>query len=94
MENPADLSAIPSGMDNDPAADEEVINQQQGESIPSGVSTPKSEPDDDEQTRLANQIAYALDGSGAGLPGSTPIVGSEQTVVTEGTTGANPSEDI
>ncbi len=48
-----------------------------------------AKPDD-----LANSTAYPFNESGGDLPGSTLVVGNEQTVVTEGTTGADPSGDI
>lgn len=86
MPNPTDLAAIPSDMDNDPRADEEIIDQQQGEATP----TAQPAPDPDE---LANAIAYALDGSGTGLPGSTPVKGSPGKVITEGVTGAGLDEE-
>ena len=87
MQDPTDLAAIPSGMDNDPAADEQIINQQKGETVPS--DQPASDHD-----QLANSIALAIDGSGIGLPGSTPIVGEPKKVITEGATGANLNEEF
>lgn len=86
MQHPTDLAAIPSGMDNDPRADEEIIDQQQGETTPSAQPSP--DPD-----ALANSIAYALDGSGTGQPGSTPVKGAPGKVITEGTTGAGLDEE-
>ncbi len=91
MQTPTDLSAIPSGMDNDPKADEEVINQQQGNTT--RLSQPPTD-DADEVDNLTHSIAYAIDGSGNCFPGSTPVVGAPQTVVTEGTTGAELDEEV
>lgn len=87
MQEPTDLAAIPSGMDNDPTADEQIIDQQQGETLPS-PSSPLASDD------LASSIAYALDGSGTGLPGSTPVVGTDPgKVITEGITGAGLADE-
>ena len=83
-------SRVPSGMDNDPNADEEVIDQQAGEEYPKAAEKPaKIAPDD-----LADSIAYALDGSGPGPMNEKPNV-SGHKVITEGTTGAglNDEED-
>ena len=74
-------------MDNDPTADEEVIQQPD----PSLEPATELKADTDAPADLANQIAYALDGSGVGLPGSTPEQGGMQAIITEGTTG--PGED-
>ncbi len=80
-------SRVPSGMDNDPHADEEVINQQTGENYPEAVDkTAKIAPDD-----LADSIAYALDGSGPGPTNERPNVPGHK-VISEGITGAG-SED-
>lgn len=86
MPKPTDLAAIPSDMDNDARADEQIINQQQGETVPSTQPTAESD-------HLANSLALAIDGSGTGLPGSTPVEGAPGNVVTEGTTGAEPDEE-
>ncbi|GAB3643535.1 hypothetical protein GCM10027423_41720 [Spirosoma arcticum] len=89
-----DSSQVPSGMDNDPHADEEVINQQAGEQYPEPVEestqssdSPKLAPDN-----LADSIAYALDGSGPGPTNDTPNV-SGHKVITEGTTGHGPDDE-
>ena len=79
-------------MDNDPRADEEVINQDAGgsslqESYPEPVETAKIVPDN-----LADSIAYALDGSGPGPTNDTTNV-SEHKVITEGITGAGPEDE-
>jgi hypothetical protein len=78
-------------MDNDPTADEEVINQQAGEQYPKPVDqsaeTAKIAPDN-----LADSIAYALDGSGPGLTGDKPNVSGHKPI-TEGITGAGPEEE-
>jgi len=81
-------SRVPSGMDNDPHADEEVINQQAGEEYPKPVEkSAKIVPDD-----LAASIAYALDGSGPGPTNDKPNV-SGHKVITEGITGAGPEDE-
>jgi hypothetical protein len=48
---PSELKDVPTGMEIDPEADEQVIDQ--------------TSSDDD----LANALAYAIDGSGAGVAG-------------------------
>ncbi len=97
----AGSSAVPSVMDNDPQADEQVINQQAGEQYPKAVEasadqerpagspgeTAKIAPDD-----LADSIAYALDGSGPGPTHDSPNV-SGPKVITEGITGAGLDEE-
>ena len=87
-------SRVPSGMDNDPNADEEVINQQAAEEYPEAVArksdqveSAKIVPDD-----LAASIAYALDGSGPGPTNDKPNV-SGHKVITEGITGAGPEDE-
>lgn len=106
MPNPSELtggdsSQVPTGMENDPTADEEVINQQDShslqESYPEPVSSDqpasgnaqpaKIAPDD-----LADSIAYALDGSGPGPTNAKPNV-SGHKAITEGITGAGPQEE-
>ncbi len=73
-------SRVPSGMDNDPNADEEVINQRAGEEYPAAavyksdqVEPAKIVPDD-----LAASIAYALDGSGPGPTNDRPNVSDQK----------------
>ncbi|SOD80427.1 hypothetical protein [Spirosoma fluviale] len=86
-------SRVPTGMENDPNADEEVINQQEGdlsarEVYPKPVEKPaKIAPDD-----LAASIAYALDGSGPGPTNDKPNV-SGHKVISEGITGAGPEDE-
>ncbi|UHG89117.1 hypothetical protein [Spirosoma oryzicola] len=81
-------SKVPSVMDNDPRADEEIIDQQAGEQYPKAVEqTGKIAPDE-----LADSIAYAIDGSGPGLTGDTPNVSGHKTI-TEGVTGASLDEE-
>ncbi|MBO0930098.1 hypothetical protein [Fibrella aquatilis] len=98
-----DLKNVPTGMETDPNADEQVIDQtadgltkdQPTEVNPSGIEKPKAgeeTPADD----LANALAYALDGSGVGLAGAppaAPTVGTPQKVITEGNTGAGPTDE-
>ncbi|QJW89375.1 hypothetical protein HNV11_08245 [Spirosoma taeanense] len=86
------VSRIPSVMDNDPHADEEVINQQSGEQYPHATDhtsppSPRIVPDD-----LADSIAYALDGSGPGPTNSQPHVSGHKPY-TEGITGAGLDDE-
>jgi hypothetical protein len=83
---------VPSGMDNDPNADEEVINQNDGlsprEEYPKPVEqSAKIAPDN-----LADSIAYALDGSGPGPTNDKPNV-SGHKVISKGITGAGPEDE-
>ncbi len=101
-DDPHELKDIPTGMETDPEADEQVINQttdgltndQPAEVNPSGIEKPKAgeeTPADD----LANALAHAIDGSGIGLAGAPPVApsaGDPQSVINEGTTGAG--EDV
>ena len=77
---------IPSAMEQDTDADEEVINQQANEIYPSPVDNPT--PIDD----LSNSIAYALDGSGLGPTGHEPM-DNPQNPITEGITGASLEDE-
>ncbi len=85
--DPVGSGSVPSGMDNDPNADEEIIDQQRGDDRPQPAGAPRIAPDD-----LADSIAYALDGSGPGPTNDTPNV-SGHKVITEGITGAGPEEE-
>lgn len=83
---------VPTGMENDPNADETVINQQVGELYPHPVEEEptlagKIAPDD-----LADSIAYAIDGSGPG-PTNDPTDAPGHKVITEGITGAGLDEE-
>ncbi len=71
MPDSSDSSSVPSGMDNDPQADEAVV--------PAGQTRPQHA---DEDQVLRDAIANAIDGSG-----STPVIGDPQAIMTEGTTG-------
>jgi hypothetical protein len=87
-----DSSHVPTGMDNDPNADEEIIDQQVDDSspqkqYPKPADTPKIVPDN-----LADSIAYALDGSGPGPTNDTPNV-SGHNVITKGITGADLDDE-
>jgi hypothetical protein len=78
---------VPTGMENDPNADEEIIDQQSDsrspeDEYPKPVNAPKIAPDN-----LTDSIAYALDGSGPGPTNDQPNV-SGHDVITTGTTGA------
>ncbi|RIV24867.1 hypothetical protein DYU11_05990 [Fibrisoma montanum] len=85
---PGDSGQIPSGMDFDPNADEEIIDQQAGEQYPK----PADEEPDKASNDLANSIAYAIDGSGPGPTGQEPE-GPERKVIHEGITGAGPEDE-
>lgn len=93
-----DLSAVPSGMDNDPRADEEIINQQDNEMHPADQSStaPKeglASLNNSSRQDISNAIANALDGSGIGIVGSTPQIGEPQKIITEGITGASLEDE-
>ncbi|MFD2570215.1 hypothetical protein ACFSUS_06185 [Spirosoma soli] len=85
------VGAVPSVMDNDPNADEQIINQQAGEQYPKDVEEPaaggKITPDN-----LADSIAYAIDGSGPGPTNDTTDVGGHK-IITEGITGAGLDDE-
>ena len=90
------VSEVPTGMENDPNADEEVINQTAGEQYPESV---KKEDNPSEETQakltsdnLADSIAYALDGTGSGPMNEKPNV-SGHDVISEGTSGAGSEEE-
>ena len=89
-----DSSQVPSGMDNDPNADEEIINQQAGEEYPKPVEEPDSNSGSSKivPDNLADSIAYALDGSGPGPTNDTPNV-SGHKIITEGITGASLEDE-
>lgn len=92
----SDSSLVPTGMENDPNADEEVIDQEAGEQYPESVKEEESQSDDTPAKlapdNLADSIAYALDGTGPGPMNEKPNV-SGHDVITEGTTGAGPEEE-
>lgn len=103
-EDPNKLTNVPTGMENDPHADEQVIDQTGSDADrsnypdevnPSGLEKPQAgeeTPMDD----LANAIAYAIDGGGtgiAGAPPAAPTIGDVQTVKTEGTTGPGGDDE-
>lgn len=103
MPDPADAGSarVPSVMDNDPNADEEVIDQQTGEHYPKPVSQLAEYESIGEKSTpvasiapgdLADSIAYALDGSGPGPTNETPDVAGQKPI-TEGITGAGPGEE-
>jgi hypothetical protein len=85
------VETVPTGMETDPHADEEVINQHTDTEYPEPVRKPgesaKIAPDD-----LADSIAYALDGSGPGPTNAKPNVAGH-SVITEGTTGSGLEEE-
>ena len=83
------VNAVPTGMDNDPNADETVINQQAGEEYPKPVEESSAKLTSD---NLADSIAYALDGTGPGPMGEKPNV-SGHDVVIEGSAGTGPEEE-
>jgi hypothetical protein len=86
------VGIIPSVMDNDPNADEEVIDQQAGEEYPHSVEEQPAKEAKLTPDNLAESIAYALDGSGPGPTNAKPNV-SGNKVITEGITGAGPEEE-
>ncbi|CCH00091.1 hypothetical protein FAES_2082 [Fibrella aestuarina BUZ 2] len=106
-DDPNKLKNVPTGMETDPEADEQVIDQtgdndQTGAEAnrpddinPSGIEKPEAgneTPMDD----LANALAYAIDGSGTGVAGAPPVApveGEEQKVKTEGITGAGHDDE-
>lgn len=98
-----DLSNVPTGMENDPHADEQVIDQtnQNASNVPeevnpSGLEKPTAEEGTSPGDDLANALAYALDGSGVGMAGAPPAappVGDPQKLTSEGITGAGLSEE-
>ncbi|MBO0935253.1 hypothetical protein J2I47_01705 [Fibrella sp. HMF5335] len=102
-DDPSELKDVPTGMETDPEADEQVIDQtddgltndQPAEVNPSGIEKPKA----GEETAiddLANALAHAIDGSGMGLAGAPPVapsVGTPQKIATEGTTGAGLTDE-
>jgi hypothetical protein len=73
------LDTIPTGMETDPHADEDVIDNHSMEEYPEPVQTSdesaKIVPDD-----LADSIAYALDGSGPGPINATPTVSGHSVI--------------
>ena len=89
-------STVPTGMDNDPTADEEIINQQKDSGLPQDeYPKPVAKPSESAKIvpdNLADSIAYALDGSGPGPTNDTPNV-SGHKVITEGITGAGPEDE-
>lgn len=103
-----ELKNVPTGMENDPEADEQIIDQTAGnrgadnttlsqaaDVNPSGIEKP--EPGEELPTDdLANALAYAIDGSGTGIAGAPPVapsVGTQQKVETEGVTGAGEADE-
>lgn len=98
-----DLSNVPTGMENDPNADEQVIDQMNQSTSnapddvnPSGLEKPTAEEGTSPADDLANALAYALDGSGVGLAGAPPAappVGDPQKVTSEGVTGAGLDDE-
>lgn len=90
--NDRSIGTIPSVMDNDPNADEEVIDQQAGEEYPHSVEEQSAKEAKLAPDNLADSIAYALDGSGPGPTNAQPNV-SGHDVITEGTSGAGSEEE-
>lgn len=88
----ADSSRVPTGMENDPTADEEVISQKDDADYPHLVEEQPAKEAKIAPDNLADSIAYALDGSGPGPTNAKPNV-SGHDVITEGTSGAGPEEE-
>lgn len=88
------LRDIPSGLDQDPNADEEIIDQEKGgpTATQTELSGPPAEPGKIAPDNLADAVAYALDGSCPGPTGATPQVEGHK-VISEGITGAGPEEE-
>lgn len=101
--DPNTIRNVPTDMENDPNADEQVIDQtgtyttNVPEDVnPSGLEKPTAEEGTTPGDDLANALAYALDGSGTGMAGAPPAappVGDPQKVTSEGVTGAGPDEE-
>ncbi|QJD79093.1 hypothetical protein [Spirosoma rhododendri] len=85
------LRDVPSGLDHDPNADEEIINQQQDKAA-TDLELADSENAPIAPANLSENIAYALDGSGPGPTDAKPQVG-EAKHVTEGITGAGLEDE-
>lgn len=85
------LRDVPSGLDNDPNADEEIINQQRDK-----TATNLELADIDQAPiaadNLSDNLAYALDGSGPGPTGAKPQV-EDHKPISEGITGAGPEDE-
>lgn len=96
--NSGSSSRVPTGMENDPHADETIINQQAGEQYPKPVEEPANLIDSDAPAAkiapddLADSIAYAIDGSGPGPTHDHPNVSGHKTI-TEGITGAGLDDE-
>lgn len=97
-------SRVPTAMEQDTRADEEIIDQTGPEPADQDTqlqAAPIEQPRVGEETPiddLANSIAYALDGSGLGntsaLAAPQGPEGPERKVVTEGVTGAGLKEEL
>lgn len=85
------LRDVPSGLDNDPNADEEIINQQRNKTA-TDLELADSDPAPIAADNLSDNIAYALDGSGPGPTGAKPQV-EEHKPISEGITGAGPEDE-
>ncbi len=85
------LRDVPSGLDNDPNADEEIINQQRDKTA-TDLELADSDQAPIAADNLSDNIAYALDGSGPGPTGAQPQV-KEHKPISEGITGAGPEDE-
>ncbi|WP_234733834.1 hypothetical protein [Tellurirhabdus bombi] len=95
------LSAVPSGMDHDPKADEEIIDQTRPDdqtnkdetelkpSEPVGRIPSQTADDPTQDTDLSTKIAYALDGTEFSPAEAEP----GHKTKTEGITGASLAEE-
>ena len=81
------LRNIPTDMENDPQADEQVIDQTGGNTISVSETAEETTPEDD----LANALAYALDGSGTGMAGAPPAIPTMSDP--QEPTGAGPDDE-
>jgi hypothetical protein len=96
-------SHVPTGMERDVRADEDIIDQTGPEPASNDTAfqrAPIEQPEAGEETPvddLASSIAYALDGSGRGegnpLSAKQGPTGPAHKTVTEGVTGASLDEE-
>jgi hypothetical protein len=90
------VETVPTGMETDPHADEEVIDQHTDGPSPRGEYPEPGQPPGKSAKivpdNLADSIAYALDGSGPGPTNAKPNV-TGHSVITEGTTGSGLGEE-
>ncbi len=93
-DDPSEMAAVPTGMDTNPTADEEVIDPQSDEPN-TPAPTPRIGSELGPEHDLANAIAYALDGSGIGITDNPPqsATPTDHKVRPEGITGAGFADE-